>query len=84
MLHTLQGIAQIAPKIETLSVPLLKFGDKMSETAIFRSLVELDLSDYNLGDAFITEILQYFEMPCIKLLKYDDNLLTSKGLSDLF
>ena len=56
----------------------------MSETVVFRSLIELDLSDYNLGDAFINEVLQYFEMPCIKLLKYDDNHLTSEGLSDLF
>ena len=84
ILHTLQSIAQIAPKIETLSVPLLNFGDLMSENTVFLSLIELDLSDYNLGDDFITEVLQYFEMPCIKLLKYDDNLLTSKGLSELF
>jgi len=84
MLHTLQTIEMIAPKIETLSVPLLKFGDKMKETKVFRTLMELDLSDYNLGDTFISEVLQYFEMPNIKLLKYDGNLLTCKGLSELF
>ena len=83
MLHTLKYLSTIAPKVETLMTPLL-VGERMTSHHNFRSVIELDLSNYNLGDTFVFNVLSFFIMPSIRLLKYDDNNLTRRGLSQIF
>ena len=83
MLHTLEMLSSITPKVETLMPPLL-FNEKMTTNHQFGSVIELDISNQNLGDSFVSNVLQYFVMPNIKVLKYDDNRLTNRGLSDIF